>query len=65
MKSWAKVMCGGILFGLLTPSLALTETGRWTSLGPDGGYIVSLIIDPANPQNESTRPIRSPCLFSC
>jgi hypothetical protein len=45
-----RVLLLGVCSFILLSSPAYADGGLWTSLGPEGGYIQTLVIDPQNPQ---------------
>src|SRR5215468_9213068 len=38
-----------IMMAFATDALIAQSTGKWTNIGPFGGFISSLVIDPQNP----------------
>ncbi len=48
--STSKIFCAAILIVLFNPAPGRAGDRRWTSLGPQGGYVWALAIDPMAPQ---------------
>lgn len=52
-SSWRLLQLIALIFTLITITIVVpvahAGTNTWTSIGPDGGYINQLIIDPTNP----------------